>query len=110
MNYRTHNDDNALDANMTCLQGYVDTSYAHLIQRFGKPLPGSGDGKTDAEWIVKTEEGTLATIYNWKNGPAYNGKYGTPVEKITRWNIGGHSRLAVHAICDILKQQVAEAA
>jgi len=110
MKYVTHHDNTTtIDPNRTCLQGYIDCSYVQLIQYFGKPLRGDGH-KTDAEWLIKTEEGTVATIYNWKNGPAYNGKYGTPVERITRWNIGGHSKLAVHAVKDIVLGAVAQAA
>lgn len=108
MNVTTHNDDSTLDNSLTCLQGYIDTSYDSLVQRFGQPMPGFD--KTDAEWVLKTEDGTLITIYNWKNGPNYNGKYGTPVRQITRWNVGGHSRLAVIALRELMATSIAEAA
>ena len=102
MNYKTQNDDATLEQGGagTWLQGYIDSSYDALVQRFGEPMPGFD--KTDAEWVIKTEEGTVATIYNWKNGINYNGRYGTPTERITRWHIGGTSKLAVIAIREIM--------
>ena len=58
----------------------------------------SGDDyKTDAEWTVRINV-TVAAIYNWKNGPAYCGADGIPVEQITQWNIGGRSYAAVELV------------
>ncbi len=74
------------EAEGTGLRGYVKTTYDQLVRTFGEP--GKGDQyKTDAEWIVRIN-GTIATIYNWKNGPSYTGP-SNPVEDITEWNIGG---------------------
>jgi len=78
----------------TSLQGYVRVSYARLVKSFGKPLKGDGY-KTDAEWVLKAPDGTIATIYNYKDGKAYLGRKGTPVRNITNWHIGGKKKVAV---------------
>lgn len=96
--YKTHNDKH-IDCNMSCLQGYLTTSYDRLVEMFGEPTVGD-EYKVDAEWIVEFEDGTIATIYNWKNGRNYLGHEGDPVEVITRWNIGGYERRAVHLVED----------
>jgi hypothetical protein len=71
----------------TWLQDHVDTTYARLVDVFGEPDAGDGE-KVDAEWVLETPAG-VCTIYNYKDGYAYNGAAGTPVERITDWHIGG---------------------
>jgi len=78
----------------TSLQGYVDTTYRKLVSVFGKATKGDGY-KTDAEWIVQFSDGTIATVYNYKDGKNYNGKDGLPLSKIRDWHIGGRSKRAV---------------
>jgi hypothetical protein len=79
------------NANMTSLQGYINTSYADLVACFGPSDPNSiDDYKSDAGWTITFADGVVATIYNWKDGPNYCGEDGTPVEFITEWHIGGH--------------------
>ena len=76
--------------NGTCLQGYINTSYRDLVECFGEPHC-DGDGyKVDAEWMLRFEDGTVATIYNWKDGKNYCGEDGLAVEDITEWHIGGY--------------------
>jgi hypothetical protein len=50
-NYRVTN--NYRDSAMTALMGYVNTNYARLVEVFGQPINGSGDGKVNSEWIIK---------------------------------------------------------
>ena len=91
MKFKTGN----ADINMTSLQGYINTSYDDLVACFGEPT-SDGDGyKVDAEWELTFEDGTVATIYNWKDGHNYCGEDGMPVECITDWHIGGRSGRAV---------------
>ena len=80
------------NANMTSLQGYINTSYDVLCGCFGPPDLSSIDNyKSDAGWTITFADGIVATIYNWKDGPNYCGpEDGTPVEEITEWHIGGH--------------------
>lgn len=91
------------NSNMTCLQGYITTTYADLVGCFGNPTC-DGDGyKVDAEWIITFDDGVVATIYNYKDGPNYCGQHGTPVENITDWHIGGRDDTAksnVEAVMD----------
>ncbi len=97
MKYETHND-NDLDISGTHLQGYILCHYSDLVAAFGEPQAGSG--KTDAEWVIRFEDGTLGTIYNWKNGQNYLGRSGPSVTAIRDWNIGGLSKAVVQHIHD----------
>lgn len=98
--YKTHNDKH-INYNMTSLQGYLTASYERLVELFGEPTEGDGY-KVDAEWIVEMDDGTVATIYNWKNGRNYCEDDGLYVEEITEWHIGGHNKRAVHLVEDVL--------
>lgn len=85
------------------LQGYIDITYKELVKKLGSPSDGDGY-KTDAEWFIEFEDGTCASIYNYKDGISYNGKReGTPKTKITEWHIGGlddKSNYKVHELFD----------
>ena len=98
--YKTHND-KSISCNMSCLQGYITADYDRFVELFGEPTIGD-EYKIDAEWIVEFDNGTVATIYNWKNGRNYLGHEGDPVEVITDWHIGGYNRQAVSLIEDVL--------
>ena len=76
------------NANMTSLQGYVTAYYHELVAVFGEP--DSGGDKTTAEWCLEFEDGTVATIYDWK-------EYETPMGRY-RWHIGGRDQRAVDAV------------
>ena len=89
MNFKTHNQQEINTGN-TCLQGHIKADYKDLIAAFGKPMDGDGI-KVDAEWNIQFDDGTIATIYNWKNGLAYMSDLGLDTDKITDWNIGGAS-------------------
>lgn len=89
MNFKTHNQQ-AINTGGTHLQGYVQANYKDLVAAFGKPMDGDGI-KVDAEWNIQFDDGTIATIYNWKNGLAYMSDLGLDTERITDWNIGGAS-------------------
>lgn len=80
------------------LQGTITATYADLVRTFGEP-DSDGDGsKTDVEWDITFPSGVIATIYNWKDGRAYCGEAGLPVESITDWHIGGTSYDAVFEV------------
>lgn len=103
MKFKTHNDKD-IDLNGTHLQGQIDTTYSKLKKIFGKP--NNGDGyKTDAEWEIEFEDGTVATIYNYKDGFNYNGReYGMSKTKITDWHIGGYDKKAYEMVCAMIKE------
>ena len=82
------------DANGTSLQGYMRATYAQLVERFGQP-EGGGD-KTTVEWCLKFEDGTVATIYDWK-------EYETPMYEYD-WHIGGKSERAVARVKSAFRQ------
>ena len=96
MTYTTHNT-TEIDINGTSLQGVLTATYKELCDLFGKPFDGDGY-KVDAEWGVRFEDGTVATIYNWKNGKNYCGAEGKAVEQIMDWHIGGVSNAAVDKV------------
>jgi len=75
-------------------------TYEQLVRTFGEPNFGpSGDDKVQAEWIIEFtnefDEKVIATIYDYK-------QYGTPVEKITYWSIGGFKAEAGWLVKDAL--------
>jgi hypothetical protein len=78
--------------NGTSLKGHIVTTYAELVEKFGEPNKG-GD-KTTVVWALDFEDGTIATIYDWKYGE-------TPMHK-TEWNIGGKSQEAVYRVYEVM--------
>lgn len=83
------------DVNMTSLQGYVPARYQRLVEVFGEPDELGGD-KTTAEWCLAFEDGTVATIYDWK-------EYSTP-QGLYQWHVGGMSKLAVARVQQALQR------
>jgi len=83
------------DANVngTSLQGYFTTTYEKLVQTFGEPSYEGGD-KTTCEWHLEFEDGTVATIYDWKEYTTPYGEY--------RWHIGGRDYSAVERVTECL--------
>ncbi len=96
MNFKTHNDID-VDINMTSLQGHMTVDFQNLVKVFGEPKTDVMD-KTDAEWAIEFEDGTIASIYNYKTGNNYLGSSGTPVEEITDWHVGGHNKKAFELV------------
>lgn len=76
----------------TSLQGYVDTTYERLVDRFGEPTVSdpSGSDKVQYEWILHTPAG-IATVYDWKN-------YDTDGRLTTDWHIGGRDEAVVSIV------------
>ena len=101
MKYATHNDKESLEgaSNGASLVGKVKATYAELRSLFGKPMTWD-DGKVDAQWVVEFSDGTIASVYNWKDGVAYLGETGLPIKNITEWHVGGFSS-AAHAMVQI---------
>jgi len=79
------------NASGTSLQGYIRAYYHQLVAVFGEPDLTNGD-KVTAEWCLDFEDGTVATIYDWK-------EYETPMG-LHRWHIGGKSQEAVDRVTD----------
>ena len=92
----------------TSLQGYCPsgTTYAQLVAAFGEP--GANDGyKVDAQWALGFEDGTVATVYNYKTGRNYLEDEGRAVENLVGddWHIGGKSPEAVARIVELLAEK-----
>lgn len=92
---RTHNNSKSINANMTCLQGYVTVSYDRLVSLFGEPILGGSEDKVQAEWLIESN-GVVATIYDWK-------RYGQSPQNNTDWHVGGHSKESVKLVEKFLK-------
>tara|TARA_B100002019_G_scaffold9148_1_gene7222 strand:- start:5995 stop:6321 length:327 start_codon:yes stop_codon:yes gene_type:complete len=102
LRFNTHND-SSIDVNGTSHQGAISETFENLLKVFGTPMGASDDGKVDVEWNIMFNDGVVATIYNWKNGPASMGINGTnPVDNKT-WHIGGKTISAVYDVEEILE-------
>jgi hypothetical protein len=82
----------------TSLMGYMNATYYDLVTVFGEPNYGpndSMDDKVTCEWNLTFEDGTVATIYDYKEGstPFYN----------YDWHIGGHNMDAVTHVMETFK-------
>jgi hypothetical protein len=65
------------------LQGYCTTTYPLLHALLGKPHVFNGD-KTTVEWAFRCNDGTVFTVYDWKQSA-------TPLTEY-RWHVGGTGR------------------
>ena len=90
MKFSTHND-KEINIGGTFLIAEIKTTYSKLVSLFGEPTVGD-EYKIDAEWEIEFEDGTVATIYNWKDGKNYCGANGKSVQQIKHWHIGGRDR------------------
>lgn len=80
----------------THLQGEFSSSFQKIKSLFGDPiLSGPGD-KTQAEWRIQFDDGTVATIYDWK-------EWGTSYENVKNWHVGGYNRKAFDAVKSMLR-------
>ena len=89
----------------TFLRGYIKASYEQLVKTFGEPHDPDGDNyKTDVEWAFEFADGTIATLYNWKNGKNYLGEAeGLELNDIYEWHVGGFSDKAVAKLLEKLR-------
>ena len=106
MTYETHNTA-YIDINGPHLQDYIDTNYDVLVDLFGEPNV-SNRYKVDWRWMIKFECGTVATIYNWKNGPNYCGEAGVGCHQVKQWNVGGFEQEAVRLVEQAIEQHQIE--
>jgi len=77
-----------------------DVPYNEIRHHFGPPTYAepSADGKVQAEWDIKFDNGVRASIYDYK-------QYHHPPELVTDWSIGGnspHSAYEVYKVMGIL--------
>ena len=85
MNKKIKINENDINFNCTCLQGYVTTTYNVLVKELGEPI--TDIEKSTAHWNIEAPDGTVATIYDWKNWTTPLGEY--------EWHVGGHGPKAL---------------
>ena len=85
------------NANMTGAKGEFPITYAELVEIFGPPDvgPNADLDKTSCEWALQFEDGTVATIYDWKMG------HWTPMFEY-EWHIGGHTAEAYERVVECI--------
>ena len=88
------------EVNWTHRQGEVTTTLRHLLETFGNPdieEPSEWD-KVGYEWMLKFEDGTIATVYDWKRYTR------VPLKdnEVFTFNIGGHKPEAVSRVLEAL--------
>lgn len=86
-------------ANGSSLQGYITTTHADLVAAFGSPTFEGDMDKVTCEWVLVFDDGTVATIYDWKQY-----EMGTPYGRYD-WHIGGHDAIAVAKVGEVLGVQ-----
>ncbi len=93
--------------NGTSLMGYIDISYAELVEKLGAG-DRFDDYKSDAGWTIQFANGAVATIYNYKDGINYCGESGTPKESIRDWHIGGNGKRALKAVSALFPKAIVQ--
>ena len=87
------------DANMnfSSLKGEFTITFAELVEIFGKPKygPNADLDKTTCEWALEFEDGTRASIYDYKTPFTPMGEY--------EWHIGGFDTLAYTHVVDTIQ-------
>jgi hypothetical protein len=84
----------------TSRQGSIIATYSQLVNIFGLPDFGPNDrngDKVTCEWDIEFNDGTLATIYDWKENK-------TPMDEY-EWNVGGNNKQAVWHVMNVLKNK-----
>lgn len=94
----------------TSLQGYVTARYSHVVAAFGEPNAGSDEYKVSTSWVITFDDGTVATLYDYKDTSLYDDGLPTPEQfrfqseqKPYEWHVGGRqSSKVVQMVQDIL--------
>ncbi len=101
---KTHNTGH-VDACCTSLVGYLTLERSKLVELFGEPMDGSGDGKTVCEWELEVtdEKGDagVITIYDWKN---YD--QSAMADDYKDWNIGGASNRSARVLNELISEMI----
>ena len=81
----------------TSFRGDFYAYYHELVEVFGEPDHGPNQklfDKVTCEWDLQFEDGTIATIYDWKEPETPMGRY--------LWHIGGKSSDAIDRVLEAM--------
>ncbi len=92
MTYKVNSKTTILEG--TSFKGTVCTTYDELVNKLGVSRGPSGDNKVKAEWIIEGEDGTVATIYDWKLNNIPKDLY--------HWHVGGSTHKALDLVEEVL--------
>lgn len=93
---------NTTEVHGTHLQGYVTTTRDHIESVLGEPLEYGEGSKVTTEWVIEFEDGTVATIYDWKRY-----EDGAPdFDEVYEWHIGGKTWDAALRVSEALGKGV----
>lgn len=56
----------------TTLRGFLLVAPRHLVDRFGRPIKPSADGKVSGSYVFVTNTGGTAVVYDWKSTALYS--------------------------------------
>ena len=90
----------------TSFSGYIDISYAELVEQLGNGIGGSDDNKVEAQWVIQFGNGQIATIYNYKDGRNYMGLDGKDKEDIRDWHIGGRGQAVLKSVSELFPKSI----
>lgn len=98
------------DINGTSLKGHLRARYSHVVAAFGEPIAEADGYKVSTEWDICFEDGTVATIYDWKSTNLYNQNLPSPealrldADSVVgyEWHIGGSDQRAVALVRQVL--------
>lgn len=87
-------------------KGDVEATYDQLVRAFGAPAHGpddlrGGDNKVSCEFVLKFDDGTIATVHDWKEPRTrIDGK--TVRSETIEWSVGGFTTDAVNHVIRVL--------
>lgn len=89
------------DSNGSGFCGFITVPFARLVEVFGEPEESDGY-KVSAEWVITFEDGTVATVYDWKATNLYEDYLPSPKTlrgmNYDQWHVGGFDSRAVDLV------------
>lgn len=97
MKFITHNDQPSIvkQSDGTHLVGHIKSTYTDMIKIFDSSMRSKSQ-KSDFEWVIKFEDGTIAIIYNINSGRKNRGL--PPIDMLIEWHVGGHDKKAFELV------------
>jgi len=86
------------DCSGTHLQGEVVASRRLIESVFGAPTFEDESSKVTTEWVIKFDDGLVATIYDWKRY-----EDGAPgMDEVYAWHIGGSVDVVAERVHEVI--------